>query len=287
MSPCRFFAYPSADARALFGRAWGEPGPGLPVVCLPGLTRSSTDFEALGVALAARGRQVLAFDFRGRGGSAYASFASYNIVQEAQDTIAGLTSLGISRALFIGTSRGGLVMMQLALTQPDLMAGCVLNDIGPVVETAGIARISGYVGQAPAPSWEGLTAELIANQGFLFPNLKAADWERYARQIYRDDAGVPRLAYDPAMADAFKSFDPTKPLPEFWPGFDAMASHPVMVIHGALSDVLSTTTVEVMAERRRGLDVFTIDDQGHAPLLWDMRSHKVIGDFFDRADRAR
>ncbi|TCT01064.1 alpha/beta fold hydrolase [Aquabacter spiritensis] len=283
----RYFAYPSADARALFGRIW-EPETGgprrLPVVCLPGLTRSSTDFEALAESLATRGRRVVGFDFRGRGGSAYAPYATYTVPQEAEDTAAGLAALDIDRALFIGTSRGGLVMMQLAATRPELMAGSVLNDIGPVIETAGIARIAGYVGIAPRPDWSALAAELKASQGFLFPNLTAADWERYARQIYQDDAGVPRLAYDSAMADAFKAFDPTKPLPEFWAGFDAMAPQKVLVIHGALSDVLAQQTVEAMADRHRGLEVYTVDDQGHAPLLWDARSQKVIGDFLDRAD---
>lgn len=284
MSLCRFFAYPSLDAHALFGREWGEPSRHLPLVCLPGLTRSSTDFEALATVLAEAGRQVFAFDFRGRGGSAYAPYPSYNIVQEAEDTAAGLASLGIERALFLGTSRGGLVMMHLAATRPELMAGSILNDIGPVVEAAGIARISGYVGIAPPASWTVLAQELKASQGFLFPNLGDADWERYARQIYRDDAGVPRLAYDPAMAEAFKSFDPEKPLPEFWSGFEAMEHQKVMVVHGALSDVLSANTVEAMAERHRGLEVYTVDYQGHAPLLWDARSHRVISEFLERAD---
>lgn len=284
MSESRFFAYASADGRALLGRTWGEPSRFLPLVCLPGLTRSSRDFEALAQALAERGRQVFAFDFRGRGGSASASFATYNVVQEAQDTLAGLESLGIPKALFLGTSRGGLVMMRIAATRPEVMAGSIFNDIGPVVEVSGIARISGYVGKAPPESWEALVAELKAGQGAMFPKLTDAEWERYARQIYADDGGVPRLAYDPAMADAFKAFDPTKPLPEFWPWFEAMAPQPLMVIHGRLSDVLSAATLEAMADRHRGMEVYTVEGQGHAPLLWDKASHRVIGTFLDRAD---
>ncbi|WP_127090473.1 alpha/beta fold hydrolase [Aquabacter cavernae] len=284
MSPSRTFAYPARDDRALFGRIWGEPSRFLPLVCLPGLTRSSTDFETLAEALAERGRQVISFDFRGRGGSAYAPYASYNIVQEAQDTLDGLENLGISRALFLGTSRGGLVMMRIASVRPEVMAGSILNDIGPVVETSGIARIAGYVGAPPPGDWPALVASLKAAQGIMFPNLTAEDWERYARQIYADDAGTPRLAYDPAMADAFKAFDPTKPLPEFWDGFDAMAPQPLMVIHGALSDVLSATALEAMADRHRGMEVYTVEGQGHAPLLWEAKDHKVIAAFLDRAD---
>jgi len=287
MTTCRFVAYPAADARALFGREWGEPSRRVPVVCLPGLTRSSTDFEALAEALAARGRHVVALDFRGRGGSARAPVSTYAIPQEAEDTVAGLTALGITRALFLGTSRGGLVMMHLAQSHPELLHACAFNDIGPVVETAGIARITGYVGVAPPATWPELVDSLKAGQGALFPKLTPADWERYARQIYADDGGVPRLAYDPAMAEAFKAFDPTRPLPEFWEAFDALAGTPVLAIHGALSDVLSQPTVEAMATRHPGLEIYTVDHQGHAPLLWDARSQKVIGDFFDRADPPR
>ncbi len=284
MSTCRFFAYPTRDGRALFGRRWGTPSRFLPLVCLPGLTRSSTDFAALAEALAEQGREVIALDFRGRGGSAFAPYATYNVVQEADDTLVALEQLAIPRALFLGTSRGGLVMMRIAAVRPEVMAGSIFNDIGPVVETAGIARISGYVGQPPAPDWPSLIAALKAGQGAMFPRLSEADWDRYARQIYADDAGVPRLAYDPAMAEAFKAFDPTKPLPTFWDWFDAMAPQRLMVIHGALSDVLSLGTLEAMADRHRGMEVFTVEDQGHAPLLWDARTHKVIAGFLDRAD---
>ncbi|MEW6258229.1 MAG: alpha/beta hydrolase [Pseudomonadota bacterium] len=284
MSTCRFFAYPTRDGRALFGRRWGKPSRFLPLVCLPGLTRSSTDFVALAEALAEKGREVIALDFRGRGGSAYAPYATYNVVQEADDTLAALEQLAIPRALFLGTSRGGLVMMRIASIRPEVMAGSIFNDIGPVVETAGIARISGYVGQPPAGDWDTLIAALKAGQGAMFPRLSEAEWETYARQIYADDAGVPRLAYDPAMAEAFKAFDPTKPLPTFWDWFDAMAPQRLMVIHGALSDVLSLATLEAMADRHRGMEVFTVEDQGHAPLLWDARTHKVIAGFLDRAD---
>lgn len=283
MTECRYFAYPSDDGHALFGRQWGAPGEGLPLVCLPGLTRSSTDFEALAEALAQRGRHVVALDFRGRGGSAFAPVSTYAVPQEALDTVRGLSGLGITRAHFLGTSRGGLVMMMLGLIQPDLMASCIFNDIGPVVEAAGIARITDYVGVAPPPSWPELVLRLKREQGALFPALTAAEWERYARQIHMDDGGRPRLAYDPAMAEAFKAFDPTKPLPTFWEGFDALEGRPMLVIHGARSDVLGSATVAAMAARHAGLEVHTVEDQGHAPLLWDAPAQTVIADFLERA----
>ncbi|MFG1420803.1 alpha/beta fold hydrolase [Roseixanthobacter liquoris] len=285
--PCRFFAYPTADGLALFGRDWGTAGADLPVVCLPGVTRNSRDFEALAGALVARGRRVVGLDFRGRGGSAFGPVATYTPAQEAVDTIAALAFLGIPRAHFIGTSRGGLVMMVLSLLRPDLFASAVLNDIGPVIEKAGLARISGYVGVAALTDWPTLIAGLKASQGFLFPSLDEAGWERFARQIYRDDAGVPHLAYDPALSEAFKAFDPNATLPDMWPGFEALRDSPVMVVHGALSDILSADTVAQMAARHPGLTVHTVADEGHAPLLWDAATQDAIGGFIDAANPHR
>ncbi len=284
MSEPHSFAYPSEDGLALFGRMWGEPQSTPPVVLLPGLTRNSRDFEALAQALAdhpTRPRWVVAFDFRGRGGSANGPVASYNPVQEARDTLIGLARLDISRAVFLGTSRGGLVMLMLAqaLGRADLFAGAIFNDIGPVIETAGLARIAGYVGKPIPQTWPELVADLKAAQGFLFPSLSDDDWERYARQIYRDDGGRPRLAYDAALEEAFKAFDPARPQPDLWPAFDALAEVPMLVIHGGLSDILSAGTVAQMAARHPGLAVHTVADQGHAPLLWDGVSQQAITDF--------
>lgn len=283
MTESRSFAYPSDDGHALFGRQWGTPGAGLPLVCLPGLTRSSTDFAVLAQALAKRGHHVVALDFRGRGGSAFAPASTYTVLREARDTLLGLASLGITRAHCLGTSRGGLVMMMLGLIQPDLMASCIFNDIGPVVEAPGIARITAYLGVAPPPSWPELVERLKRDQGPQFPHLTEADWEHYARQLYTDDGGSPRLAYDPAMAEAFKAFDPSKPLPTFWEGFDALSARPMLVIHGAYSDVLSADTITAMADRHEGMQVYRVADQGHAPLLWDAPSHEVIAQMLDQS----
>ncbi|MDI4663600.1 alpha/beta hydrolase [Xanthobacter autotrophicus] len=278
-APARFFAYPSADGVALFGREWGDPQAPLPVVLLSGLTRNSRDYEALAEALVADGghpTRVVAFDYRGRGGSGHAPYTTYTPIQEAQDILAGLADRGISRAVILGTSRGGLVMFVLAMLRPDLFAAAVFNDIGPFVEMEGILRITGYVGVAPPQTWPEAVAALKASQGFMFPGLSDAQWERFARQIHGDAGGKPCLAYDPALREAFKAFDPSQPQPDMWPGFDALAHVPAMVVRGALSDVLSAATVARMAERHPGLVIHEVADEGHAPLLWDTPAQQAI-----------
>ena len=277
--PVRYFAFPSSDGIALLGKEWGDPNAPTTVLLLHGLTRTSRDFDALAAALVADPAQplrVVAIDYRGRGGSGHAPWPTYTPMQEAQDILAGVDHLGLSCAVVLGTSRGGLVMFMLRHLRPALFSAAIFNDIGPVVEAAGAARIAGYVGEPLPESWPEAIAALQASQGFMFPRLDATGWSRYARQIHGEAGGKPCLCYDPALGEAFKNFDPAAPQPNIWPGFDAFASVPVMVVRGALSDVLSRQTVAQMAARHSGLVVHEVPDEGHAPLLWDEASQQAV-----------
>lgn len=286
-SPPADVTWQARDGLTLYGRVWGEPGlPGLPLLCLPGLTRNADDFDAIAAALSSgpAARRVVCFDFRGRGRSGRGPVETYTPATEAEDTALGLAALGIRRTAILGTSRGGLVAMVLALTRPDLLGAVILNDIGPAIETAGLARITGYVGVAPPAEWEAAAAMLRASQGEMFPALDASGWMRFARQVHRDEGGRPVLSYDPKIAEAFKAFDPANPPPPFWPGFEALAGVPAMVVHGALSDILSAATVAEMAARHPHLTVHTVADEGHAPLLWDEPTQRAIAHFLAAAD---
>jgi pimeloyl-ACP methyl ester carboxylesterase len=283
----RAFTWQSRDGLTLYGREWGEAAmPGLPLLCLPGLTRNADDFDAIAATLSSgpSPRRVICFDFRGRGRSAHAPVETYTQATEADDTALGLAALGLDRVAILGTSRGGMVAMVLALTKPQLAGAAILNDIAPVIETAGLVRIAGYVGVAPPANWAEAATMLKASQGEMFPSLDAAGWMRFARQLYRDADGRPVLSYDPKIGEAFRAFDPAKAPPPFWPAFEALASVPTMVIHGALSDILSATTVAEMAVRHPHLTVHTVADEGHAPLLWDAESHRAIAHFLAAAD---
>ena len=285
--PWRPVSWQSRDGLTLYGRVWGDDAaPGLPLLCLPGLTRNADDFDAIAETLSSgpAARRVVCFDFRGRGRSAHAPVETYTPATEADDTALGLAALGIDRVAILGTSRGGMVTMVLALTKPGLVAAAILNDIAPVIETAGLLRIAGYVGVAPPADWEEAAEMLKTSQGEMFPDLDDAGWMRFARQLHRDEDGRPVLSYDPKIGDAFRAFDPAKPPPPFWPAFEALASVPTMVIHGALSDILSAATVAEMAARHPHLTVHTVADEGHAPLLWDEATQHAIAHFLAAAD---
>jgi pimeloyl-ACP methyl ester carboxylesterase len=261
------------DGLRLHLREYGErTAPGLPVVCLPGLARTAADFDRLATALAAdphHPRRVLALDYRGRGLSDHDPDPdNYTIPVELDDVLSVLTARAVESAVFVGTSRGGLILMTLAALRPGVIAGAVLNDIGPVLETQGLMRIKDYVGKLPVPRDFADGGEILRRLfGAQFPRLTAADWLASAQRMWRDSGGHLVITYDTRLSRALASFDPAHPLPAMWAQFDALASVSLMVIRGANSDLLSPATVEAMRARRREMTLLEVPDQGHAPLL--------------------
>jgi pimeloyl-ACP methyl ester carboxylesterase len=263
----------------------------LPIVCLPGLSRTAEDFDILATAIAAKAaepRRVLALDYRGRGLSDYdRNPRHYAIHVELADTIAVLVACGAAPAIIVGTSRGGLLAMVLATKQPGAVAGAVLNDIGPVIEARGLTRIKGYVGKLPEPRNFEEGADILRGiSGSQFPNLGAADWLAAAKRAWREQNGRLITTYDPALARNLAAMYPDRPLPAMWPQFEALTRAPVMVIRGAHSDILSSETVAAMKTRHPALDVLVIPDQGHAPLLAEPDTIARIAQFAAKCDAA-
>jgi pimeloyl-ACP methyl ester carboxylesterase len=250
-----------------------------PVVCLPGLARTGDDFNALATALAGdpdRPRHVVTMDYRGRGRSDYdRNPFNYNFAIELADVLAVLTALDIDPAVFVGTSRGGILAMLLASARPTAIAGVVLNDIGPVIDVRGLARIKSYVGNLPEPKsftdGADILRRLFASQ---FPKLSQDDWIAFSRRAFKEQGGRLLPTYDVRIAKTLEAIDLERPLQSLWVEFDALARLPVMVIRSANSDVLSATTVEAMRARKPDLETIEVPDQGHAPLLAE---HETIG----------
>ena len=261
------------DGLRLHIREYGSKSdPGLPVVCLPGLTRTAADFEALAPTLASGGelkRRVVAIDSRGRGLSEFdRNPANYNVAVELSDLRSILTALSIGPAIFIGSSRGGILTMLMGATNPSAIAGAVLHDIGPVIEPAGLARIKGYVGKLPEPRSFADGAEILQRLfGEQFPKLTMEEWLTAARRAWRKDGGTMTPTYDVRIAETLVDVDVSKPLPALWKEFDALAGKPILVIRGGNSDILSADTVVAMAARHPDLQVIKVPDQGHVPAL--------------------
>jgi len=276
------------DGLRLHARCHGRrSAPGLPVLCLPGLARTAVDFDALGETLASdpkRPRRVVALDYRGRGLSDYdREPANYSFQVEIADVLAVATALDCLPAVIVGTSRGGILTMLLAALRPTAIAGCVLNDIGPVIEPKGLMRIKGYVGKLPQPRNFEEGAEILRRLfDAQFPKLTHDDWLKAAQRTFKDEGGRLVPTYDVNLAKTMEGVDFERPLPPLWKEFDALAKVPVMVIRGANSDLLSGETVEAMRARHPGLETLEVPDQGHAPLLVEPDVIARIAAFIER-----
>lgn len=244
----------------------------LPVICLPGLTRNARDFHPLALILSQQPvapRRVIALDYRGRGLSDWdENETNYNLLVEAQDVIRACADFGIDNAAFIGTSRGGLILHLLAAMKPELLAACILNDVGPVIEAGGLIQIRDDLNSATTPlTWHEAGEMLKRRHGCHFPALAENDWTEMARAIYREIDGKIVADVDPAIASQWTLVDFSKPLPDLWPQYEAFAGIPLMVVRGEHSALLCEATIQEMAVRHPDLRIARALGQGHPPLL--------------------
>ena len=286
----RDITYASFDDLKLHVRHYPAPDEkARSVICLPGLTRNARDFNQLATYLSThpqKPRNVYCVDYRGRGLSQYdRNWRNYIPFIELIDVLDFLTVQGLHRVGIVGTSRGGIIAMLMAALRPTAMGPVVLNDIGPVIETRGLARIMGYVGRMPVPkSWPDAVSILREMNERAFPEFSDAQWDEMAHDVFDERKGRPALAYDRKLARALGTIDLSRSVPDLWPQFIALGQVPVFVIRGANSDVLSADTLEAMIERHPNLRSMTVPDQGHAPVLKEHDVIEAISSFFAAND---
>ena len=282
--------FTSNTGLTLYARHYGKPQEGLrPVVCLPGLTRNSADFHDLAHFLAnhpSRPRDVYCPDYRGRGESDWdPDWRNYSPLIEMLDVLDLMAIRGLENATIIGTSRGGIIAMLIAVMRPNAISTLVLNDIGPEIETAGLARIMGYAGKVPVPtSWQEATELVRSMNKRFFTALDDHDWEELARQLFKERDGRPAQSYDYKLGSALSEIDISQKIPTMWTQFEAIKRMPVLVLRGENSDILSTRTVLEMEQRHPRLSSITVHAQGHAPLLKDRFTLGIVADFLRETD---
>jgi len=259
--------------------AYRDEGAGLPVLCLAGLTRSSTDFDFLVPHL--DGVRLIRADYRGRGGSDWTGAETYTIPREAQDALDLLDHLGIGQAAILGTSRGGLIGMALAATSRDRLSGLCLNDIGPVIERGGLDRICDYVGRNPAARTIDDLAARMPRTMPGFDGVSPERWTDFARQLYEETETGLAIRYDPALRESFLA-GYRAPVADLWPLFDACAGLPLALIRGANSDLLSPETAAEMQRRRPDMIFADVPDRAHVPFLDETESLQAIRAWLER-----
>jgi len=254
-----------------------------PILCLPGLTRNARDYHVVADRLSAAWR-VLAVDFRGRGDSGYAKDPmSYVPLTYVQDIEALLTEIGADRYVAIGTSLGGIVTMLLAGAAREQMAGAVLNDVGPDIDPAGLARIRGYVGRSHTwPTWMHAARAVAEANGDAYPDYAIGDWLAMAKRLYRvNAAGRIVLDYDMKIAEPFR-VPGNEAGPDMWRALDQLKGRPVAIVRGALSDILPEATAARMATELPGATLTTVPRTGHAPTLAEPEAAAAVDALLSR-----
>lgn len=268
----------SNDGLRLHYRDYDGPADRPVVLCLPGLTRNARDFANLADRIAGDWR-VIVVEFRGRGESAYAKDPmTYVPLTYVQDVEVLLGELKIETMVTVGTSLGGLVAMLLAATGHARIAGAVLNDVGPVLEAKGLERIRSTVGKTGGwPTWVHAARALADVQGESYPGYGLVEWLAMAKRLYRlTSAGRIVPDYDSNIAAPFRLPGGDTGI-DMWPAFDALATAPLLLLRGEVSDVFGAEAAMSMVARARAATLVTVAGVGHAPTLDEPEAVAAIG----------
>lgn len=256
--------------------AYDDQGAGLPLLCLPGLTRTMADFDYLIPHLPPL--RLIRMEYRGRGASQWTGAASYTVPQEGKDALELLDHLGLPKAAILGTSRGGLIGMLLAAVAHDRLLGLCLNDVGPEIHSPGLERIFDYVGRNPAAKTHADLAARLPRTMPGFANVPQSRWLEEAVKHYTQTAEGLQITYDPALRDAFLAAFEGPPV-DLWPLWDATAGLPVALIRGANSDLLSQACTDEMRRRRPDMIFASVPDRAHIPFLDEPESLAALRAF--------
>jgi pimeloyl-ACP methyl ester carboxylesterase len=278
-------SYTSPDGLALYARDYAaHAAPArLPVICIHGLTRNSSDFDELAQLIASLGRRVLALDMRGRGNSARdPNPDNYNPLVYAGDVVKLMHDLGIGRAVFVGTSMGGLITMTLAMRHLDKIGAAIINDIGPMISPKGLARIAGYTGEcAPLASWPDAASYVRSVNACAFPDNSDAEWDKWARRAFEpDESGRLAPRYDANIAIALQTGKLKATSLAARMAFRRLARRrPTLLVRGALSDLVEPQQAEWMRRTAPGLRYAEVPNVGHAPMLTEPAAIEAIRQF--------
>ncbi|MGV3770542.1 MAG: alpha/beta fold hydrolase [Sphingobium phenoxybenzoativorans] len=274
----------SPDGLRLHYRDYAGPEDRPPLLCLPGLTRNARDFEPLAEKFAGQWRMICP-DLRGRSESAYAKDAmSYVPITYLHDLERLLTDLALTRFVVVGTSLGGIIAMIMASTRPDRMAGAVLNDVGPQIEEAGLARIRGYVGSGSNhPTWVHAARALAEANADIYPGYKLDQWLAMAKRLFRlNSSGRVVLDYDMRIAEPLRVPGGETGV-DLWPTLAGFKDVPTLIVRGALSDLFSAATADRMRRDIGGeTEIVTVPRVGHAPVLDEAEAVGGIGRLLER-----
>ena len=272
------------DARGLHRMAyweWGDPASQRVLVCVHGLLRQGRDLDTLARAMQ-REFRVVCPDVVGRGESdRLVDPSGYDFPGYLADMVTLLARLDVESVAWVGTSMGGLIGMLLASLPGSPIARLVVNDIGPSIDAAGIARIAAYIGAPITWASEDEAADYLLAISRGFGPHSRDEWMALTRPMLRPDGARFKLHYDPAIAVPMRAITPERAAAgqaAVWAAYDAIRC-PTLLLRGADSDILSRDTAEAMTTRGPKASLHEFAGVGHAPTLVAKSQVDVVREF--------
>ena len=151
---------------------------------------------------------------------------------------------------------------------PHLIHRAVINDIGPDIAAAGLERIQSYVGVAgPFDDWDEATAYVSqsVSRSSRIGSLRSGQPLRGSAMSSRSNQII--ADYDPKISEALSQQDTGAESSALWSLFETLRDVPLLLIRGALTDLLSEACVQAMQDRATRLELLTVPNVGHAPML--------------------
>jgi pimeloyl-ACP methyl ester carboxylesterase len=255
---------------------WGAPDNDDVVICVHGIGRNGRDFDVLGEALAPTHR-VLAVDMPGRGASEWLREPMDYVTPVYLTTLTALIARsGADTVSWVGTSMGGILGMVAAAQPGTPVERLVVNDVGPMIEPAALARIGEYFGTDPTFDTYEAIDTYVRTISAPFGPLTEAQWQHVVRTNVRQrDDGRWAIGYDPRIAIPFRA---QPAAPDLWPLWDAIRC-PTLVLRGEHSDLLTKATAQAMHERGPRARVVEVPQVGHAPMLLSPEQVGVVVGF--------
>ncbi|WP_299547203.1 alpha/beta hydrolase [uncultured Tateyamaria sp.] len=267
--------FETSDSLSLY---FEDQGDGLPLLCLPGLTRTMQDFQYVTPHLPPC--RLIKLDYRGRGQSQWDdNWRNYSLAVEIRDVMELMDRLSLSALAILGTSRGGLNAMGLAATAPDRLLGVALNDVGPELDPTGLAGIMTHLGRRPAARTYSEAAAALAYVLKGFDDVPPERWMQEAQTHFVEADDGLNITYDPGLRDAVEAGGD---VPDLWPFFDALEGKPLALIRGAGSDLLSAETAQKMQDRRPDMIYAEVPGRGHVPFLDEPEALAAIREWMEQ-----
>ncbi|WP_127142691.1 alpha/beta fold hydrolase [Pelagibacterium montanilacus] len=287
--PVRKIASISA-ARRVAVHVSGDLTAGPPLVCLPGYVRNMLDFSALysGVGrYGAKERAVVLIDLAGRGRSDWLPKTErYVSLRDAEDVLAVLAVLGITRAHLLGQGHGGQVALLVARRRPSVLAGTILVDSGPLSDPQSLVRMRNnhdYVCKIRgAPGARRAFRRVLSTD---YPGEPEAHLEMLAERVYwLDRRENVRTLFDPRLIAQLADFDFDDVLDPQWALFRALSHAPLMLMRTQFTDQVRRATFEEMMRLRPDATRHEVPGQGSPALFEDIETLVALAKFLDQAD---